>query len=403
MTIGPPIRGRRTSLIRTAAVMSVMSVMPAISTAQAAPSRSGRGCPAAESLVPGTTWHNHSLAPGVTLSQGQRKDSNGVVKMFVLRVDLTTKGVAFSPLLHSLAQRSPLSKLVTGRKHLVAAVNTGYFDFFTGAPLDPLIAKKAPLVISDKRQSVIGLGTNNRWQSGMVRLRAAMFAGRTSHLLAGVNVDKLNSGIAVYTSLWGSSLVATRWGSVYRQVVGNKIQAAGNRGSYRGATVPSNGYLLVAKGQAAEHWLSAIATGTKIGIAATTKTTAPHPFVQAYGVGAEIVQRPGVVRTGLSCSSANTKQPARTAIGYADHGRKLVIAEVDDHPGTPVHGLDEDQMSKLMVQLGVGRAYDLDGSGSTELLARMPGASSLSLRTYPADGVERRMPVGLGIFSTKVG
>ena len=82
----------------------------------------------------------------------------------------------------------------------------------------------------------------------------------------------------------------------------------------------------------------------------------------------------------------------------------LIIAEVEDEPNShnpTVHGLDESQMSKLMVQLGANRAFAWDGSGSTELLARFRGASSLSLRTYPADGDERPMPVGFGVVYTK--
>ncbi|MGN6474513.1 MAG: phosphodiester glycosidase family protein, partial [Mycobacteriales bacterium] len=98
---------------------------------------------------------------------------------------------------------------------------------------------------------------------------------------------------------------------------------------------------------------------------------------------------------------ANTETPARTAYGIADGGKTFVIAEVEDHPGTSVHGLDNNQMSGLMAQLGVDRAFDADGSGSTEMLARLPSSGAMTLRTYPADGQERPMPVGLGISYVK--
>ena len=48
-----------------------------------------------------------------------------------------------------------------------------------------------------------------------------------------------------------------------------------------------------------------------------------------------------------------------------------MIAIVADNPNTTMHGLDEDQMSELMVQLGVDQAFAFDGSGSTELLAKL--------------------------------
>jgi hypothetical protein len=106
-----------------------------------------------------------------------------------------------------------------------------------------------------------------------------------------------------------------------------------------------------------------------------------------------------VVRTDLLCR-ASYPMPARNAVGFANHGRRLIIAVVTDHPGTKVHGLDNKQMSGLMVQLGASRAWAFDGSGSAELIARMPGTSKLAIRNYPADGAERPMPVGFGVSST---
>jgi len=394
-------RWRHRSLVGSAAVLSVMSVLPAVSVAQASTTR-GTSCPRAESLVPGTTWHNHKLAPGISLSEGQKKDGKGLVKMHVLRVDTTAKGVSFAPLLHRIAQRSPLSKLAAGHKHLVAAVNTGYFDFFTGAPIDPLINKRAALVLSKKHQQVVGIGTNGAWQSGSVWLAAAAFAAGKSFPVAAVNEARPPTGLSVYNPAWGGTRVPARSDSSVRPVNGNKIQAS-KRGGFGGVSMPSNGYLLVARGSQAQGWLAHVPSGTAIGIAAAVKTNAHHPFVQAYGDGAELVQKAGVVRTIFTCNSANTKQPARTAIGFANHGKTVVIAAVEDHPGTSIHGLDADQMSKLMVQLGVSKAFLLDGSGSTEMLARLRHASRVSLRTYPADGQERIMPLGLGIMSSTVG
>jgi hypothetical protein len=398
--LSPP--RRRTTITGVAVATVLVTVLPVTSHAHAAQSRSG-SCPPAESLVPGTTWHNHTLTRGVTLSEGSKRDPNGLVKMHVLRIATTTKGLYFRPLKHAIARRTPLSKLAAGRKHLVAAVNTGYFDFFTGAPLDPLINRGAPLVMSSHHQPVVGIGSTGLWQSGDVWLAAAVYAGGKSRQLNALNETRMPTGLGAYTSAWGSARVPMRSGMVARPVVSGKVQAPLRRFGFSGVSVPSGGYLLVGRGSLAANWLSGLRTGTAISVAATTRTSAAHRFVQGYGVGTEIVQRTGVVRTGLSCSSANTKQPARTAIGFLDGGKKLVIAEVEDHPGTWVHGLDEDQMSKLMVQLGVTRAFLLDGSGSTEMLARMPKTGKVSLRTYPADGVERPMPVGLGIMSRKIG
>jgi hypothetical protein len=331
--------------------------------------------------------------------------------MHVLRINVLQRGVSFTPLMHSLANRTNLTALAANHPNLVAATNSGYFDFFAGAPTDPLIVKGLPLVLSANHQMVAGIASNGYGQSGHVWLNAELVAGKKKHSVQGVNELHESSGLEIFSKAWGSERLpgvrgggggfgglGGRGGQVNaRPVLGGKLGAA----QHGADTVPSGGYMLVGRNSAATSWLSSIPTGTKISLTFSVKTDAPRPFVQAYGVGAAYVQRSGVVRTNLSCNSANTTQPARTSIGFADNGKTLVLAEVEDHPGTTQHGLDEDQMSKFMVQLGVQRAFAWDGSGSTELLAKLAGKSGLSKRTYSADGQERPMPVGFGVLYHK--
>jgi hypothetical protein len=329
---------------------------------------------------------------------GTATDSRGTVNMHILRVNLASKNVSVRPLRHALAERLPLSTLAQGHPNLVAATNTGFFDFRSGAPTDPLISAGAPLVIASTHQSVVGLGTNNRLQAAQVWWSATITAGKRQHSIVAKNETYPPSGIAFYNQQWGSAPVPAEWGGVARSVV-NGVVTADLSASRHGLNVPSGGYLLVAHGQAASNWLSALSNGTSVSIAATIKTHAPRAFRQAYGVGVQLISKAGVAKSGFSCNSANTRQPARTAIGIANGGRTMVIALVADNPSTSMHGLDNDQMSELMMQLGVSEAFAFDGSGSTELLAKLHGTSTLSLQNYPADGQERVMPLGLGISS----
>jgi hypothetical protein len=391
----PPAAHRSARAIAAAAFVALAAGLAATPVAHAAPTRWGAPCPAPEQLVAGTTWHSHKLAPGVTLTEGNRTDDNGrgLVKMHVLSIVLHQPGVSFHPLIKSVAERSPLSKLAEGHPHLVAAVNTGYFDFNTGAPTQPVIANGQPLVISSQFERVLGFNAKGGVQYGRVRLAATLFDGKQSHTVSGLNQVYTDGGVEAYSPAWGSKPIPADWQIDARSVVGDLLGT--NAG--RGAHVPSDGFELLADGGTASHWLSTLSAGSKAGVAAKVRSTTKQPFVQAYGVGAEVVKHHGKTRDDLSCDTANTEQPARTAYGIADHGKVFVVAEAEDHPGTNVHGLDANQMSGLMAQLGVDRAFDVDGSGSTELLAKMPGTSSLALRTYPADGEERPMPLGLGI------
>lgn len=378
-----------------AAVVGLVGVTPGFGSAMAAAgSHRQTSCPAAESLIPGTKFTHRTLAKGVTVETGTAKDAKGLVNIHVLRVDLSQPRVSMVPLMRSLAERQALTALAAHHPRLVAATNTGYFDFTYGAPTDPLIVNGVPLVISQRRQAVVGIGKNGRMEAGDVWSASAVTADKTTQALTGTNEVNPPNGISAFNSRWGSTRVPRGWSSSNRLVVGGDVAG---KTTARAATVPHGGYVLHARGPSASSWLNHLAGGSKINVTTRLKTTAASPFVQAYGVGSQLVAKRGIAKSGFGCDSANTKTPARTAIGWTNGGRTLIVALVADHPHTSLHGLDLDQMSKLMAQLGVDQAWSWDGSGSTELLAKFRHSNSLTLQTYPADGAERPMPVGMGI------
>ena len=355
-------------------------------------------CPSAESLVRGTTWHTHRLAPGVVLKEGSHNDARGVVKMHVLTVSMTAPGVYFHPLYRHVAQRVVLSQLAGNRTHLVAATNTGFFDFERQAPLGPLVGADSPVVASATPSAVVGISTLKRVQAGSLALSGSIAAAGQTKLLAGVNLVSPRSGLTVYTPQWGSyERISLPSDAVSRYVANGQVSS----GTGRYSIAPRTGYLVVARGQSVTSWLRSLRRGEHVALSRGVASNTRAAFTQAYSVSSQLVVA-GHARTGFMCRRIYP-QPARTAVGFANAGRTLIIAIVEDHPGSSrpvVHGLDNDQMSRVMADLGAYNAYAWDGSGSSELLARMPATRGhLTRRTYPADGEERPMPVGFGIFS----
>lgn len=392
-----PLRARR----RLGVAAAASAVLAAgIGTASAAPSGTAYGytmnCPGAESLVSGTAWHAHQLAPGVVLREGTRSDANGQVRMHVLDVTLGTKGLWLKPIYRHVAQRLPLSSLAQGQKHLVAATNTGYFDFQVQAPTGPVVYRSAPLSASSALSKVVGIGTNQRAEAGSLGFAGSLRAAGQSKLLAGVNLVYPRTGFTVYTPAWGQAeRVPIPRDATARYVAGGQLTYSSDSGY-----APTSGFMVVARGSTAIAWLDRWTRGTSMSWSTGVSSTTSRALTQAYAVGNQLVSN-GTAKSGFSCRRSHP-QPARTAVGFTAGGTHLVIALVEDHPGSAnprVHGLDNNQMARLMRDLGVNQAYDWDGSGSTELLAKMPHSSHLARRTYPADGQERPMPVGFGIFS----
>jgi hypothetical protein len=374
------------------------SMLPVAAAQVAAPAGATTGyttnCPRPEALVSKATWHRHTLTRGVVLSEGAASDPRGVVSIHVITVDMTQPGISFRPLMQHLAQRSRLSYLAAGKPHLIAATNTSFYDFYTGAPLGPVVSGSRPVTGSTAAQRVIGIGTDRRVRFGHLHLVGSVTVGTRTHSLAGLNVLHIPTGITLFTPTWGAPSVPVPSGAWVRYVTKGLISS----GVGTWTTPPTSGHLmLVARGSSAKTWLSALRKGQAVTTRRTAAADTPVAFALAFQAGDTVVANPGVVITGLPCRIVYP-QPARTAIGMANSGRKLIIAVVTDHPGTSTHGLDESQMSKLMVELGASHAYLFDGSGSSEMIARMPSTGALSLRNYPADGAERTMPVGLGIF-----
>lgn len=381
-----------------AAALAAASLVAVVGAQVSAPAGASTGyttsCPKPEALVSKATWHRHTLTKGVVLSEGSAPDPRGVVSMHVLTVDMTQPGLSLRPLMRHLAQRSPLSDLAANHPKLVAATNTAYYDFYTGAPLGPVVSSTKPLTGFATGKPVVGFGTDHRVRFGHVRLVGSVTVGSSSHRLAAFNVLNIPYGVTMFNTTWGTRSVHLPYGAKVRYVTRGVLSSSTGTWS----TPPSSGQLmLVARGTTATQWLSSLHKGAAVTTTRAAKADTIVAFATAYQAGATLVATPGVVITGLPCR-IRYPQPARTAIGMANGGRKLILVVVTDHPGTTTHGLDESQMSKLMVELGAGHAYLFDGSGSSEMLARMPSTGRLSLRNYPADGAERTMPVGLGVF-----
>jgi hypothetical protein len=104
------------------------------------------------------------------------------------------------------------------------------------------------------------------------------------------------------------------------------------------------------------------------------------------------------VRTGLYCRRSEILA-ARTDFAWSDHGKRLILATVKSPHGSSNYGVDENQMSQVMVALGAARSYALDGGGSTELVARLHHRHKLSIRTKRHGEAERRIPIGVGVYS----
>ena len=385
----------RPSLRLSAALAVAVSIAVAVIPATAAPAHVPgytTNCPTATSLVAGTHWWSHRLASGVVLREGRHRGRKGFVRMHVLTVDVTNRNLAFHPLLGALTSRHRLTSYSSQRR-LIAATNAGYFDLDTFAPVGPVVVSGHPVLTTPTATPVVGFSKGGLMQGGHITSEGDVSARSGTRTLAGLNTSRPGFGITAYSSRWGRGHIALYRGLVSRFVRHGYVASRTGRFAH----APHSGYLLVARGWRAVQWLRGLRRGGGVNVHVGIRSDAPRPFRLAYAVGGRIVQD-GKGQKGLTCP-AGYPQPARTAVGFADGGRKLILVAVDDNLRTQLHGLDSVQLGGVMADLGATDAWLFDGGGSTTMVTRMhPHARWLSLRTRTADRGVRAVPLGFGIF-----
>ncbi|MEU8633393.1 phosphodiester glycosidase family protein [Amycolatopsis sp. NPDC048633] len=338
------------------------------------------------------------VAPGLNLTQFDRFDPAGWIRGDTLAVDLGSKVVKptyLSP--GTVSARTPLSQQVA-RTGAVAGVNGDFFDInATGAPIGVGIdhgqLQTAPAAGHNYTAAVT--------DEGKARL-ASVFLEATVTLPGGtVRATNFNSpvldrdAIGVYTPLWGASGRRTSVAGAQRVVevelrdgVVTQVRDVPADGPIAAGTT-----LLLAR-EAGADALASLKPGDPVGVTYAPRSDAGKIAV-AVG-GNEVLLRDGVVQP-----VDDVAMHPRTAVGFSADGKRLWLATVDGRQADS-RGMTELELARHLKSLGADDAINLDGGGSSTLLARNEGEAAPSIRNAPSDGGERLVPNGIG-FATVPG
>ncbi len=80
----------------------------------------------------------------------------------------------------------------------------------------------------------------------------------------------------------------------------------------------------------------------------------------------------------------------RTAIGIKEDG-SILLYTIDGRQSNHSYGVQLSTLAKRMKELGCTDAINLDGGGSTSIIAQMPGDPNATLTNKPSDGKERKV------------
>ncbi|MCQ4079137.1 phosphodiester glycosidase family protein [Streptomyces sp. RB6PN25] len=411
----------RSDLIRPRRVAVVMAVFAATAALLA-----GAGtvhAAAVERLRLGAaTW----IAPGVEYESFSITTTRDVAYGHLLTADLSNRHVSVDLLTPgAVTAREPLSEMADAQG-AVAGVNGDFFDITeaqhadvaaTGAADGPAIGHGVQLKAavpdgqrfgpamppSDSAQDVIAVAYD-----GVARLDRLALAGSASWPggsvpLGGFNQYALPVGsVGAYTSQWGQV-------SRERAVCGTDIDRAApctsdayevtlRQGRVRavsaqpGAGPIAPGTVVLLGRESGAQVLRRLRVGEPVRVGAHLMASDHVPL--RFAVGGFPILRGGTPLAGLDDTAAAT----RTAAGYGNGGRRLYLLALDGSAESGA-GLTVAELADVMHGLGAVAAVNLDGGGSTTLVARPPGSSRVTVRNHPTGGAERPVPEGIGIFS----
>lgn len=359
---------------------------------------SAPGAPGKSNRYQAFSWSDSSMpvAPGVQLTTFQSETGRGPVRGTILTVEVGNPRIGVRLLTPGpLAAAQPLSQL-TAQAGAVAAINGDFFDIYhTNAPYGAAIADgqllKGP-IWSWTRAAGIG-------QDGLGRIADLNLGGVVRLPFGEVPLGALNAhnipagGIGAYTTAWGPSgrgravegALGVHEVTVQNGVVVGKADFAG------GGWIAPDALVLLGREDGAAA-LAALNIGDVASAVYWPATDAPVPFQIAIG-GKTVLLRDGQIQDVPD----NESEP-RTAIGFSADGQRMYLVTVDGRQRAS-RGLTLREMGGLMLQVGADDALNLDGGGSTTMLARKPGDAGAQVVNRPSNGRERAVPNGIGIIT----
>jgi hypothetical protein len=344
-----------------------------------------------------------TLGPGVRLDHDVVLEPIGFVDRHVVTVDLTRRAVT-SDLLsaESVAQGSALSQQANAAG-AVAGVNGDFFDINNSNAALGFEIQGGELRKSGDRNAGQSFGVTESGISQLVNLALTATAtwGGTPRPLSGLNESAVPAdGIAAYTRAWGAYSRALVTGTATNTAEvwiadGRVVRAAQ---APEGGTLPAGTTALVGREAGAEA-LRTLAVGDVVELSYALSPDAATQLRFAVGTDVALV-RDGVQRPDSETSqgAAGTSPAPRTAIGFKDGGRTLLLVTIDGPGGTGRGGVTLPKLASIMFGLGAETAVNLDGGGSTTMVARALGNPLATVRNVPSDGNERADPNGVGVF-----
>lgn len=333
-----------------------------------------------------------TVVPGLVLDTWTETDARGPNQVYALTADLGTPGLTLRyAAMPTVRQVARLPRILR-QDAAVAGVNADFFDIHdTGAPLG--VGVDEGRVLHGPRQGWTHSLVVRR--DGALRIKEAPVVVRVRHR-PGIRVTNLNSptvapqGIGLYTPAWGEAAGYRVVDGARRRDVRQVVVRDGRvRSTSRRLTAdhPVDGWLLVGRGHGAVA-LARLHVGDRVRF---TTTVAGSPRVVVSG-------SEELLAAGTVLATDDTALAPRTAVGIDRDTGHLLLVVVDGRSDVS-RGMTLVELARLLGRLGAEYALNLDGGGSSTMVAA-DDQGTPRVVNVPSDGAVRKVANGLELTYT---
>jgi hypothetical protein len=341
------------------------------------------------------------LKAGVVLETDILHTSAGPVLVSMLSVDLSNPGVhlqvvqAYNKLINFDERVSSMANRIGA----LAGINGDYFESSgTGRPIGMEVIN-GQMMQSPSEYAVFGITSSRQFTINHETFFASVADGKASYPLSSMNhLRELREGkLGLITPALGAPITVSGNTLVMLQPI------AGAPNTFRVLSLQrARGVLpalvdqdaLVGRGAAGAWLLAHVHRGDRVSV--NMQVVPDNNLFQALAGGPIIIRNGAVYHDSPFPVSAYHRNPL-TTVGISRDGKYALFVVFDGRYAGPLksRGVTAVQAAYFLLAHGAYQAMQFDGGGSSEMVARLPGHSQVSVVNYPSDGRERRVANGL--------
>lgn len=291
---------------------------------------------------------------------------------------------------------------------VIAGINGDFYDTVSGVPLGMSIHEGKIKNSGANYSNALGFKADGSAFVAPVNFDYTLTVnGNASYKFNHINKPKgISNGLHFYNSQYGKTtnttvdsaeIILTATDST-EPVINGTINAVVTSvvAKTKNTAIGDNQIVLSAgMGTANAELLSQLMLGDSVSFTVTDQTGLWGNATEAIGAY-EIIAQNGVVSTTDKVSNP------RTCLGIKADG-SIMLYTVDGRRAGYSVGMNLTDVAAYMIERGCVSVINMDGGGSTTMMARMPGDTEAKVMNLPSDGKERSVSNGLFLVSKNQG